>query len=261
MKNKPKPVTVGSVWESKNHGKFMVTEYINSNHVRIVFIDTGYKTKSCSPAIRKGTIKDRLDPSFCGVGFLGDGEHVATMGRRHTYEYQVWCDMIIRCYSKNSASKTPTYKDCYVCDEWHNFQNFAEWHKRESKGGVEKLQIDKDLKLIGNKVYSPETCILVSHQVNSFTTDRRASRNGSLIGASWSKQKGKYASYCNRPFSDKMDYLGYFDSEIAAHMAWRNRKYEYAIMLANQQEREEVKAALLNWAKALKEFRIHPIDN
>lgn len=30
-----------------------------------------------------------------------------------------------RGYSKLWKEKHPTYEDVYVCEEWHNFQNFA----------------------------------------------------------------------------------------------------------------------------------------
>jgi hypothetical protein len=33
--------------------------------------------------------------------------------------YSQWYEMLRRCYSKNYGNLYPTYKDAYVCQEWH----------------------------------------------------------------------------------------------------------------------------------------------
>jgi hypothetical protein len=55
-----------------------------------------------------------------------------------------------------------------VCNEWHNFQNFAEWFcKNYCDASMDKWQLDKDIIVPGNRVYSPETCCFVPNAVNN----------------------------------------------------------------------------------------------
>ena len=38
--------------------------------------------------------------------------------------YVVWIRILTRCYDRKYHTKQPTYKDCYICDEWKLFSNF-----------------------------------------------------------------------------------------------------------------------------------------
>lgn len=198
----------------------------------------------------------------CGVGFNSQGGRIARLGNgKISKSYNCWRNMIKRCYDPYVINKNPTYKDCYVCEEWHDYQCFADWFdERYPKDGGD-YYLDKDLKVIGNKVYSPKRCLLVSRVVNNFTTASNSARGDYPIGVYLQRDCNRLKAQCKNPFTGIRGYIGLFDSPLEAHMAWRNKKYEYAIILANQQEREEVRVALLNWAQALKEFRIHPIDS
>ena len=42
--------------------------------------------------------------------------------------YESWHAMITRCYSKKTQERQKTYKDCEVCEEWHNYSNFKKWY-------------------------------------------------------------------------------------------------------------------------------------
>ena len=63
---------LGKVFTSKNYGDFKVVEYLGSENIKIVFLNTGYQTTVAATTIRKGSVKDRLAPSVCGVGVVGD---------------------------------------------------------------------------------------------------------------------------------------------------------------------------------------------
>lgn len=251
-------VTVGSVWASKNYGFFEVIEYLGCNEIFVRFKKTGFVAKVNSGSIISGRVKDKLLPSVHGVGFVGDGKHKPSSGGIHTKPYIAWVGILQRCYSEKFKAKSPTYKDCTVCEEWHNFQNFAEWFYSNYPKDGRVLEIDKDLKSIGNKIYSPGKCLLVPQPVNTFIIDTGASRGNSMIGVSWHKSKGKFVSRCNNSIKNKVEHLGHFDNEIDAHLAWRKRKSELAYELAMIQDKEEVKKALLNWKEALDNKLIHP---
>lgn len=156
--------------------------------------------------------------------------------------YAVWVDMLKRGYSKNLKARYPSYIGVEVCDEWLTFSNFKRWMEQQDWAGK---QLDKDLLVRGNKIYSPTTCIFVSKQVNTFLLECTAARGLYLIGVSWHSRDHKFTARCQNPFSGKRESLGYFDSEQDAHQAWLAKKLEHATKLSLLQEDERVAAALV----------------
>ena len=157
--------------------------------------------------------------------------------------YRVWNHMLARCYSTKCQEKRPTYKNCTVYDEWLVFTNFKSWMMAQDWEG---LQIDKDLLIDGNKIYSAETCVFVTPLVNSFTVDCRAARGKWLLGVSWDKPTRKFRAQCSNPFTKKQEHLGLFTSEQEAHNAWAKRKLELAHELAAIQTDPRVAKALVD---------------
>ena len=146
--------------------------------------------------------------------------------------YQTWKSMLKRCYSEKYHQEYPTYKGCSVCDEWLIFSNFKRWMEQQDWEGK---QLDKDLLIEGNKIYSPDTCIFVDHKINSFVIDRNNDRGQYMIGVHWDKRANKFQSRCRNPFTDKQEYLGSFINELEAHLAWKARKHELACQLADSE--------------------------
>lgn len=194
-----------------------------------------------------------------GLGVCDSGQHQAMLSGRPTRVYQIWYAMFRRCYGNRDIKARPTYIDCTVCDEWRSFQTFADWYYANYPKDGGNYQLDKDLKILGNKVYSPETCLFVSRQVNMFTIDCGAKRGDLMIGVSIRKDSGMFVAQCGNPsIKRKNEYLGQFESELQAHLAWRKRKSELAYELAMTQENPEVADALLQWKLALDNNIIHP---
>lgn len=156
--------------------------------------------------------------------------------------YRAWAGMLGRCYSSKAQERNPTYKGCSVSEEWLRFSNFRAWMESQD---FEGKQLDKDLLLEGNKVYSKETCVFVSRVVNSFTTDSGASRGEWSIGVYWHKRDGVFVSRCSNPFTKKQEHLGLFTSELEAHQTWLKRKLELAHELAAEQTDSRVAKALI----------------
>ena len=107
-----------------------------------------------------------------GVGVNNLNEPVK-INRKVLKFYDVWKAMIRRCYSEKSHIKRPTYIGCSVCDEWLILSNFKEWfniHYRED------MELDKDILIPGNKIYSPETCRFVPGYINNLLTNSGAIR-------------------------------------------------------------------------------------
>lgn len=190
----------------------------------------------------------------CGVG-VNDADYAVTKrettvinGKRKRKIvwvcpfYQVWKNMIERCYSVKYQERYPTYIGCTVTEEWLTFSVFKNWMMTQDWQGN---QLDKDILFEGNKVYNPEACVFVSGVVNSFTIDSGVARGEWSIGVSWDKHAGKYKSQCSNPFTNKYDHLGYFECEKEAHQAWLKRKLELAKELSVIQTDTRVAEALV----------------
>lgn len=157
--------------------------------------------------------------------------------------YNKWASMLKRCYSLKFQERNPSYRGCTVTDEWLLFSNFKSWMENQDWEGK---HLDKDLLFVGNKLYSPNTCVFVTQAVNSFTTDRGAVRGEWLIGVYRNKGTDKFRSKCCNPFTNKREHLGYFSCEQEAHNAWLNRKLELAHLLAAEQIDSRVAKALIS---------------
>ena len=162
--------------------------------------------------------------------------------------YNVWKSMITRCYSRVYQSRQPTYKNCTVCNEWLTFSNFKKWMEQQDHKGK---YLDKDVLSAGNRVYSSEHCVFVTRNVNNFVTEGNHGKRPYLIGVCFlvNKKSNSYQSQCKNPFNQRTrGHLGYYSSEIQAHLAWKYRKRELAIQLANSVyvTDERVAQALIN---------------
>lgn len=140
--------------------------------------------------------------------------------------------MLKRCYDKNWKQKHPTYKDCTVCDEWHNFQNFAQWYEEnyyEIPGEI--MQLDKDILIKGNKVYSPDTCCFVPGDINSLFIKSDEIRGNLPIGVT--KEKDKYMAQCQNTLGYKRR-IGLFNTPEEAFDAYKKRKEKIIKEIANK---------------------------
>ena len=157
--------------------------------------------------------------------------------------YAKWSNMLERCYSEKLHSKHPSYSGCYAVAEWHSFMGFRGWMVAQD---WENKELDKDLLVSGNKLYSPETCVFVSQAVNSFLTDSMAKRGNLPIGVSFHKNRGKYVAYCRDVVAGRQIHLGTFNNPDDAHQAWLSCKLSQAFILASQQTDPRVAAALID---------------
>jgi len=151
--------------------------------------------------IKKGTTKYPYHRTLFNIGYLGS----VSIENCKKNAYNHWSSLIRRSYDPKYHEKKPTYKDVTVCEEWHNFQNFAEWF---DKNYIEGYDLDKDLLSGNKKVYSPETCIYIPKHLNSFMTNVRSDNTSGETGVSWSNAANKWAARIN--FDGKNKNLGVF---------------------------------------------------
>jgi len=153
-----------------------------------------------------------------------------TSGKRGVHSgYKAWYTMLQRCHSEICKDRHPTYTNVSMCEEWLSSSKFVDWWKVQRK--EDGWQLDKDLLVVGNKVYSPDTCICVPRWLNNFTTDSAANRGKYMIGVTWRNDRKKYQSSCRNPLLDKQEHVGYFLTELEAYEARKARKLELALEL------------------------------
>ena len=156
----------GRVFESLHCGPFEVSYYKNTNNVTVRFINTGFETVTTKAYLLASTnprIRDPLAPTVFGVGFQGIGRHEGYEKTVETRPHAIWRAMLRRCYGSEDR---PAYADVTVCDEWLNYQAFADWYERNHPG-THGLELDKDIKVPGNRVYGPHACQFVTKEQNN----------------------------------------------------------------------------------------------
>lgn len=161
---------------------------------------------------------------YVGVGFLG-GETYSIYNKDKTLNktYKVWYDMLRRGYEDKYKRKHPTYKDCTVCEEWHNFQNFAKWYEDNYyEVGDEVMCLDKDILVKHNKIYSPEYCIFVPQTINKIVELRSNNRGDMPVGVYNHKKQGLIVQ-CSSPYSSNR-YLGTFKDKEEAFLTYKYYK-------------------------------------
>ena len=223
---------VGKVCKSKSSGDFKMLKYNDSKNVEIQFLKTGFETSVQLGSIRNGNVKDPYSPSVFGIGILGT-KYPPTVNGRNTKEYALWYNMLKRCYSEKYQKKQPTYKDCEVSDNFLYYEYFYEWcHKQIGFGNV-GFELDKDLLIKGNKVYSETTCVFIPQEINTLLVKNTASRGEHLIGVSWSKTNKAFKATVRRN-KGKHEYLGYFNTELEAYNAYKTAKESFIKEQANK---------------------------
>ena len=220
----------GKIYPSNKYGDVEIVEYINNKRAIIKFINTGYTVEENWSAIRSGHIKDRSVPTTCGVGFI-DVEG-ASIGKNMTKEYQLWNNMLNRCYNEKELSRNPTYKDCHVSEEWMYLSNFKEWCHQQIGFDQEGFQLDKDILVKGNKVYSEDTCCFVPAEINSLIIKADRIRGKYPIGIYEDKQAGKFKVRIS--VEGKQKHIGRYYCEKEAFYAYKVAKEQYIKEVANK---------------------------
>ena len=191
-----------------NNGEIAkIIEYKKWDDIDVLFIETGYISYGQQYSnFKRGTLKDPYLKTIKGVAYVGETSTIDENGKK-LKSREVWGDMIKRCYDEKQLKKRPSYMDVTVCDEWLCYANFKEWYDKniyEIKD--EKVQLDKDILVKGNKIYSPETCIFVPHDINSLFTKTNAKRGKYPIGVTYKTRDNVFEVQCS--VDGKETYLG-----------------------------------------------------
>lgn len=215
--------------------KFTIYDYKDYEHIYIIFNESNYKTKTSHDSFKHGRCFSPYAKTIYNHGYLGEGEYTPTKlipsinknRKTNTSEYIAWCGMFTRCYDKDYHKKKPTYIGCEVYEEWCNFQNFAKWYNENKwKCGDSTMVVDKDILIKGNKIYSPNTCIIVPQELNSLFTSCKTVRGELPIGVSYTKQGRKHyrVRVSNHILENKRIDLGNYNTIEEAFLVYKENK-------------------------------------
>ena len=223
---------IGKVYKSKLSGDFKIVKYNDNRNVEIQFVDTGFETTANLQHIKSGNVKDPYSPSVHGVGILG-AKYPSRVNGVKTREYKLWQSMLKRCYSDAYKKKHPTYEGCEVSDNFKSYEYFYEWCHKQIGFGNEGFDLDKDLLVKGNKVYSEDSCVFIPQEINKILVKREASRGEYLIGVYWNKKASAFVAKVKKN-KGCSEHLGLFKTELEAFNTYKKAKEVFVKEQANK---------------------------
>ena len=227
---------VGEIRYNNFGSKMKIIQYYKRNNIDVYFeeYDCIVTHRQYTDFVR-GTIQCPYEPRLYNVGYMGEGIYKTKENGKHTKCYNTWHNMIKRCYDKKYQQQHTTYQGCTVCEEWHNFQNFAQWYEENYYEITnEEMCLDKDILCKGNKNYTPLYCIFVPQNINKLFTKSNKKRGQYPIGVYYNKQINKFRSQCNNPFTNKKEVLGTFSTSDEAFQSYKIFKENIIKQMATQ---------------------------
>lgn len=231
-------------------GRCFIIDYKGSKDVTVMFYEPTYATKCRLSHLKDGLVYNPLKPCLYGVGFTGIGKYSAKKDGR---AYSIWSTMLKRSYDQDLQETNPTYAGVTVCDEWHNFQNFAKWYYENPFSRLvdnydRSYHLDKDILVKGNKVYSPKMCCFIPQELNKLILNRSNDRGDLPVGVTLFKRDNKYTAHMS--VGGRPKNLGYFHKAEEAFNCYKQAKECHIKSLAEKWKGkidDKVYQALLEW--------------
>ena len=219
--------------------EMMIAEYRNRIDINVYFPEYNWTAKHVYyNNFKKGNIKCPYEKRYFGFGYLGEGKYKVSENGKDTKCYKTWSHMLRRCYDEKFHKRELTYKDCEMSERFLNFQTFGNWDEENYyKIEGEKMCLDKDILVKGNKIYSPETCVYVPQTINNLFTKRQNGRGAEPIGVTYNKRDDEYRVQCNlfniKSGKSKRKHLGSYDNPEEAFKTYKQFKEKYIKQVAD----------------------------
>ena len=243
-----------------------VLEYRSNIDVLIEFVGLNYITTARMGNIKDGKVGYPFHPNKYGA-YFGIGPYT----KHDTPKvYDAWHQMFFRVYDENPLyTNLNSYKRLSICQEWFNYQIFAEWYINYSNqlnpDFYNDYQIDKDILqwgIEGNRCYSPQTCCLVPSALNVALVNHNAERisEPDLPVRVTDCSKGTRRNFsANISMYGESLYLGTFNDPMEAFSVYKFHKEKYIKELADYYF--NLNCILKDVYDALYRIEIKPFDN
>lgn len=222
-------ILVGQDYQTNKHGLVRVLEIENSRRVLVKFHNTRSEKMVTTGNLRKGQVQDDT------LAYHSSGAVMDLKGKvngKRVKEYALWLAMIQRCYSPAAHLKRPRYEGCEVSTYFKLYSNFAEWCDSQVGFNIQGFDLDKDLLVKGNKLYSENTCVFIPKEVNIALEKANKLRGDLPIGVSYNLQRGKYAAHMK--VGGRSKNLGRYTTVGEAFSAYKTAKERYLKTLATK---------------------------
>ena len=232
---------LGEIRKNTFGTEMQIVRYGTYTDIDVKFLDKdGYVYQHTNYTnFKTGQIKNPYDRCIFGIGYLGEGE-----AQQKTQVGYCWRGMLERCYCDRMKKIHPAYYGIStVCEEWLNFQTFAKWYNENIyQVGTERMHLDKDILHKGNKVYSPENCLIVPQRINMLFM-KKSNKYGLPTGIK-PTDSGRYDAKYNGK------HLGTFDTVEQAELTHEEAKRNAIKEVAEEYRPyipDKVYRALLAW--------------
>jgi hypothetical protein len=140
--------------------------------------------------------------------------------------YQQYKGIVARCDNRN-RSRYPTYDKCK--NLFKSKYEYAEWAMEQIGFTYVDSEIDKDILVPGNRMYSRDTCVMVPEVINLLFRQLPASE---LLTGVRKTRCGTYESGTMENYT--FIRLGIYDTEYEAHMAYKLERERYTRQVADE---------------------------
>lgn len=154
----------------------------------------------------------------------------------------MWRAMLIRCTDQAFKEKNPSYLNVDLDPKWLDYCEFYDWYSQQNK--EDDWQLDKDILVKGNQIYSESTCCVVPRCINNLFISRKLDRGPYPIGVTIRNDTGRYQS------GGGIKYLGVYDSIEEAfnvYKKWKESRIKTLADAYKSQIRSDVYHALINY--------------
>lgn len=207
-----------------------IINYDTNRNISVKFEDGTVLHNIYYENYKNGKVENPNIPTLFNRGYIGIGKYKGTINGKQTSCYRSWVNMFHRCYNEKFHKKNKTYIDCEVDERFYCFQDFAKWYYDNTWGDIDSFDVDKDILVKGNKLYSPETCCLVDDRLNGLFV--KPSDNNLQIGVYYDKRINKYVPQLKEYNTHK--YYGIYDDPIDAFYVYKKEKERLIKDVANQ---------------------------
>ena len=163
--------------------------------------------------------------------------------------YRIWKHVLMRCLDEKFKDIHTSYKDCSIFNEWLVFSNFKRWFDEHY---IEGWELDKDVIIKGNKLYSPQTCCFIPHEINGLFAKSDKKRGEYPIGVT--KHGSGFRALLT--INGKKLRLGTFKTAIEAFLEYKKNK-ELAIKNIADKYKDELEPRVY---KALYNYKVEITD-
>ena len=239
----------GKVFKTNNYGDVVVLEYNNYRDVTIKFLNTGNIRKTGTPEIINGEIRDNEAFPVYKVGVM-DIPNELRRGRPAPKEYSIWNSIRQRCYNENIRHLTPSYQEVEMSENFKIYSYFKEWCNKQVGFDQEGWQLDKDILVKGNKLYSEDTCCFVPPEINTLFTKANRIRGKYPIGVyhDTSKVHKRFSARVSK--NGKHKRFGSYLTPEEAFAVYKREKEKHIKEVANKWKDQidlRVYEALMSW--------------